>query len=418
MHPALTQDGLTLYHIAMNSVVAPALPKAQTSFAILGSLSFCHFLNDMLQSLLPALYPLLKATYALDFGQIGLLTLTFQMTASILQPLVGRYTDKRPLPYSLAIGMSFTGCGLLILSWAGSYPLLLLGAALIGTGSSIFHPESSRIARLASGGRHGFAQSVFQVGGNIGSATGPLLAAFIVVTRGQAGVGWFALVALLAIVVLSYIGNWYKRQISHPIGTRSVVPTQHNDAQVNRVIFVLLVLIFSKYFYMASLTSYYTFYLIDRFQLSIASAQLHLFVFLASVAAGTLIGGPIGDRIGRKQVIWVSILGTLPFTLALPYANLFWTTVLTIPIGMILASAFPAIVVYAQELMPGKVGMIAGLFFGFAFGMGAIGAAVLGELADRTSIQFIYHVCSFLPALGLFAALLPSLKTHRTHNLI
>jgi FSR family fosmidomycin resistance protein-like MFS transporter len=396
---------------------APALRTAQTSFAILGSLSFCHFLNDMLQSLLPALYPLLKSAYDLDFGQIGWLTLTFQMTASILQPLVGRYTDKRPLPYSLAIGMGFTGCGLLILAGAKSYPFLLLGAAFIGTGSSIFHPESSRIARLASGGRHGFAQSIFQVGGNLGSASGPLLAAFIVVTKGQAGVGWFALFALLAMVLLSHIGRWYQR--NHLRASASTIVTrsgQLDDVRIKRIIAVLLVLIFSKYFYMASLTSYYTFYLIDRFQLSIASAQLHLFVFLGSVAAGTLIGGPIGDRIGRKQVIWVSILGILPFTLVLPYANLFWTTVLTVPIGVILASAFPAIVVYAQELMPGKVGTIAGLFFGFAFGMGAIGAAAIGELADLTDIQFVYHVCSFLPALGLFAALLPKFSPHSSSN--
>jgi FSR family fosmidomycin resistance protein-like MFS transporter len=399
----------------MNST-APAIRTAQTSFAILGSLSFCHFLNDMLQSLLPALYPLLKTAYDLDFGQIGWLTLTFQMTASILQPLVGRYTDKQPLPYSLAFGMGFTGCGLLILAGARSYPFLLLGAAFIGTGSSIFHPESSRVARLASGGRHGFAQSIFQVGGNLGSASGPLLAAFIVVTKGQAGVGWFALFALLAIVLLSFIGRWYQHnhlRVGSTIIDRSA---QRDDVRAKRIVAVLLLLIFSKYFYMASLTSYYTFYLMDRFQLSIASAQLHLFVFLGSVAAGTLIGGPIGDRIGRQQVIWVSILGILPFTLVLPYANLFWTTVLTVPIGVILASAFPAIVVYAQELMPGKVGTIAGLFFGFAFGMGAIGAAAIGELADLTDIQFVYHVCSFLPALGLFAALLPRLSPHSPIN--
>jgi MFS transporter, FSR family, fosmidomycin resistance protein len=401
----------------MNSA-APTLRTAQSSYVILGGLSFCHFLNDMLQSLLPALYPLLKTTYALDYGQIGWLTLTFQMTASILQPLVGRFTDKRPLPYSLAIGMGFTGCGLLILSGARSYPFLLVGAAFIGTGSSIFHPESSRIARLASGGRHGLAQSIFQVGGNIGTASGPLLAAFIVVTRGQSGVGWFALIALLAIAILSYIGNWYRHHQLRKASMSVTRSSQHNDAHVTRIIVVLLVLIFSKYFYMASLTSYYTFYLIDRFQLSIANAQLHLFVFLGSVAAGTLIGGPIGDRIGRKKVIWVSILGILPFTLVLPYANLFWTTVLTIPIGATLASAFPAIIVYAQELMPGKVGTIAGLFFGFAFGMGAIGAAVLGELADGTSIQFVYQICSYLPALGLFAALLPSLKPHPTTKAI
>jgi MFS transporter, FSR family, fosmidomycin resistance protein len=386
-----------------------------TALAVLVSLSFCHFLNDMLQSLLPSIYPVLRNAYALDFGQIGLITLSFQLTASILQPLVGWYTDRKPLPYSLAIGMMFTGAGLLLLSIAHSYSIILCGAALVGTGSSIFHPESSRIARLASGGRHGFAQSVFQVGGNLGSASGPLLAAFVVATRGQPGLAWFSLCALLAIAVLSVIGNWYQQNramrahaIASSGGSQAKVSTTH----ALRVIAILLVLIFSKYFYMASLSSYYTFYLIDQFHLSVPAAQIRLFVFLGSVAAGTLVGGHIGDRIGRKAVIWFSILGILPFTLILPHANLFWTTVLTIPIGMILASAFPAIVVYAQELLPGKVGTIAGLFFGFAFGMGALGAALLGQLADFTSIQFVYKVCAFLPALGICAALLPSLNKH------
>jgi FSR family fosmidomycin resistance protein-like MFS transporter len=333
------------------------------------------------------------------------------MTASILQPVVGWYTDRNPMPYSLAVGMTSTGAGLLLLSVATSFPIVLCGAALVGTGSSIFHPESSRIARLASGGRHGFAQSVFQVGGNIGSASGPLLAAFIVTSRGQAGLGWFSLAALLAIVILSAIGAWYQRhrvarsQVLHTAAAHATLP----QPQVVRVIAILLALIFSKYFYMASLSSYYTFYLIDHFQVSVQGAQLRLFVFLGAVAAGTLLGGHVGDRIGRKTVIWFSILGMLPFTLILPHVNLFWTTVLTIPIGMIMASAFPAIVVYAQELLPGKVGTIAGLFFGFAFGMGALGAAVLGQLADHTSIEFVYSVCAFLPALGIFAALLPTL---------
>jgi FSR family fosmidomycin resistance protein-like MFS transporter len=318
--------------------------------------------------------------------------------------------DRNPLPYSLAIGMSSTGLGLLVLSVANSYPLILCGAALVGTGSSIFHPESSRIARLASGGRHGFAQSVFQVGGNIGSATGPLFAAFVVASRGQPGLAWFSLVALLAIVALSLIGGWYKTHRitrAQAISSGSATRADLSDTQIVRVVGILLVLIFSKYFYLASLSNYYTFYLIDHFQVPREQALIRLFVFLASVAAGTLFGGAIGDRVGRKAVIWFSILGMLPFTLILPHANLFWTTVLTVPIGMILASAFPAIVVYAQELLPGKVGTIAGLFFGFAFGMGALGAAVLGKLADHTSIEFVYQVCAFLPALGIFAALLP-----------
>jgi FSR family fosmidomycin resistance protein-like MFS transporter len=401
----------------MSSIPTTApIQRHDTALVVLLSLSFCHFLNDMLQSLLPAIYPLLRTSYGLDFGQIGLITFCFQMTASILQPVVGWYTDRKPMPYSLAVGMTCTGAGLLLLSAATTFGLVLCGAALVGTGSSIFHPESSRIARLASGGRHGFAQSVFQVGGNIGSASGPLLAAFIVASRGQSGVAWFSLAALLAIVVLSFIGAWYQRhrairaQVMHDAATHATLPR----AQVVRVMTILLVLIFSKYFYLASLSSYYTFYLIDHFHVSVQGAQLRLFVFLGAVAAGTLLGGHIGDRIGRKTVIWFSILGMLPFTLILPHVNLFWTTVLTVPIGMIMASAFPAIVVYAQELMPGKVGTIAGLFFGFAFGMGALGAATLGQLADHTSIEFVYSVCAFLPILGIFAALLPKLgKTHK-----
>ncbi len=385
-----------------------------TALSVLFAVSFCHFLNDLIQSLLPAIYPLLKTQYALDFGQIGLLTFTFQVTASLLQPLIGAYTDRRPLPYSLPIGMSFTLCGLLLLALASNFSLLLLAAALVGTGSSVFHPESSRIARLASGGRHGFAQSVFQVGGNAGSAAGPLLAAFIVLPFGQRSIAWFSLVALLGIVLLTRVGGWYRRHVL----TRSPAHPPHAHAlPTHRVwiaVAVLLALIFSKYFYLASLVSYYTFYLISHFGVSVQSAQLHLFLFLGAVALGTLVGGPVGDRIGRKYVIWVSILGVLPFTLLLPHANLFWTSVLSVVIGLILSSAFSAILVYAQELLPGKVGMIAGLFFGFAFGMGGLAAALLGELADATSIEFVYKICAYLPAIGLLTVLLPNL--HRTDS--
>lgn len=380
-----------------------------TVVTVLAAVSFCHFLNDLIQSLLPAIYPLLKDRYALDFGQIGLLTLTYQITASLLQPMVGYYTDRRPTPYSLPIGMSFTLAGLLLLSLASSFSVLLLAAALVGTGSSVFHPESSRIARLASGGRHGFAQSFFQVGGNAGSAAGPLLAAFIVLPYGQRSIAWFSLAALLAIVLLTRVGGWYRL---HAMARTHAVPAAVQLLPTRTVVLaiaVLLALIFSKYFYLASLYSYYTFYLIDRFHVSVQSAQLHLFLFLGAVALGTLVGGPAGDRIGRKYVIWVSILGVLPFTLLLPYADLFWTSVLSVVIGLILSSAFSAILVYAQELLPGKVGMIAGLFFGFAFGMGGIGAATLGQLADSTSIEFVYKVCSFLPVIGLLTVFLPNL---------
>jgi len=383
----------------------------ETAFPILAMLSVCHLLNDMIQSLLPAIYPLLKNEFRLDFGQIGLITLTFQVTASLLQPLVGIYTDRKPMPYSLAVGMGCTLSGLLLLSQAPSFPLLLVAAALIGSGSSVFHPESSRVARMASGGQHGLAQSLFQVGGNVGSAIGPLLAAFIVMPRGQGSVAWFAIAALIAIVLLTRIGSWYRAHVPAHRAARASMKTSTLPRRTIVVTMVILgLLIFSKYFYLASLSSYYTFYLIQKFGVSVQSAQLHLFVFLGAVAAGTLAGGPIGDRIGRKYVIWGSILGVLPFTLLLPHANLFWTTMLTIVIGLVLASAFSAIIVYAQELVPGRTGVIAGLFFGFAFGMGGLGAAVLGELADHIGIEAVYGLCAFLPAIGLLAWFLPTIE--------
>jgi FSR family fosmidomycin resistance protein-like MFS transporter len=395
----------------------PRAAAGGTAFAVLATISVCHMLNDTMQSLLPAIYPMLKSSFHLDFGQVGLITLTFQLTASLLQPAVGLYTDRHPLPYSLAIGMGFTLVGLLLLSVADSFPHLLLAAALVGMGSSVFHPESSRVARMASGGRHGLAQSLFQVGGNAGAAAGPLLAAFIVLPRGQGSVAWFALVALLGMFLLANVGRWYQRTRAARARARVALEERRPALSRRRVagaIVVLLILIFSKYFYLSSLTSYYTFYLITRFGVSVQSAQLHLFLFLGAVAVGTVAGGPIGDRFGRKYVIWGSILGVLPFTLLLPHVGLFWTSVLTVPIGLILSSAFSAIVVYAQELLPGRVGTIAGLFFGFAFGMGGIGAAVLGELADLTNITFVYQLCAFLPALGLLTIFLPDLETaHR-----
>jgi MFS transporter, FSR family, fosmidomycin resistance protein len=386
-----------------------------TVFGILAAISFSHLLNDLIQSLLPAIYPILKSSYRLNFAQVGLITLAFQVTASLLQPVVGFTTDRHPKPYSLAVGMGFSLVGLLLLSVAGGFGMLLLAAALVGLGSSVFHPESSRVARLASGGRHGLAQSVFQVGGNAGSAAGPLLAAFIVAPYGQRSIAWFSAVALLAILVLSQVGRWYKGHIapraSRRAGTGATSPLPRRRVALSLA--VLLALIFSKYLYLSSLTSYYTFYLISRFHLSVQAAQIHLFIFLGAVAAGTIVGGPVGDRFGRKYVIWVSILGVLPFTLMLPYASLFWTGVLTVVIGLVLASAFSAILVYAQELMPGNVGMVAGLFFGFAFGIAGLGAAVLGQVADMTSIGFVYRVCSFLPAIGLLTAFLPDLDRIR-----
>jgi len=384
-----------------------------TAYTVLAAISLCHLLNDMMQSLLPAIYPVLKANYGLDFGQIGILTFTFQVTASVLQPVVGTVIDRHPRPYSLTVGMGCTLAGLLLLAHAHSYGMLLAGAALVGTGSSVFHPESSRVARMAAGGQHGLAQAVFQVGGNLGSAFGPLLAAFVVLRYGQTSVAWFSVAALLGMVVLFNIGHWYKAHGMARIRRRTPDAGAHahlSRTQVTMAVAVLVALIFSKFFYMASMTSYYTFYLIERFGVSVQSAQLHLFVFLGAVAIGTLAGGPIGDRIGRKAVIWTSILGVLPFTLLLPHADLFWTGVLSVPIGIILASAFPAIVVYAQELMPSRVGAVAGLFFGLAFGLGGIGAAALGDLADVTSITFVFKLCAFLPAIGLLAGLLPRMK--------
>ena len=384
----------------------------RTVFKVLGAISFSHFLNDTIQSLILAIYPLLKGKFHLSFAQIGLITLSYQLTASLLQPMVGLYTDHHPKPYSLAFGMGCTLVGLLVLGTAPNYSMLLIAAALVGTGSSIFHPESSRVARMASGGRHGLAQSIFQVGGNMGTSMGPLMAAWIVIPKGQGSISWFSLVALLAIFVLWQVGGWYRRHqavSSHGTSHKAsglFLPTR----TVVLSMLILLVLIFSKYFYLASLSSYYTFYLMHRFQLSVQSAQVHLFAFLFAVAMGTFFGGPIGDRIGRKRVIWISILGAAPFALALPYANLAWTGILAFIIGLILASAFSAILVFAQELIPGKVGTVSGLFFGFAFGMGGIGAAVLGKVADHYGIEFVYHVCSYLPLLGVLAAFLPDVR--------
>jgi MFS transporter, FSR family, fosmidomycin resistance protein len=387
-----------------------------TVFPILAAISFSHLLNDMIQSLLPAIYPILKANFHLDFAKIGLITLTTQLTASMLQPLIGLYTDRKPKPYSLPFGMGFTLVGLALLSMASSYAFILIAAGLIGMGSAVFHPESSRVARMASGGKHGLAQSVFQVGGNAGSSLGPLLAAFIVLPRGQHSIIWFTLAALLAIVLLTNVGGWYKRREALGLAKRAKKAIVHPDLTPARVMIslgVLIALMFSKFFYLSSLSSYFTFFLISKFHISVASSEIHLFVFLGAVAAGTIIGGPIGDRIGRKYVIWCSILGVLPFSLVLPYANLFWTGVLSVIIGIILASAFSAIVVYAQELLPGRVGMISGLCFGLAFGLGGVGAALLGKLADQNGIYFVYQVCAFLPAIGLLTGFLPNLDRRK-----
>jgi FSR family fosmidomycin resistance protein-like MFS transporter len=401
--------------VAPSAKVSMAAPggEAGTAFTILVALSFCHFLNDTLQSLISASYPMLKADFHLDFAQVGLITLAFQLTASLLQPLVGFYTDRRPMPYSLAVGMGASLVGLLLLSVAGTFVAVLVAAAMVGLGSSVFHPESSRVARLASGGRHGMAQSLFQVGGNLGSAIGPLLAALIVAPRGQSSIAWFSVMALLAMLILARVGAWYAgvRRAARGRAKAAVVATHGlSHRRVMGAMAILIALIFSKYFYMASLNTYYTFYLIQKFHVSVQTAQIHLFVFMAAVAAGTLAGGPIGDRIGRKYVIWGSILGVLPFTLALPYASLFMTGVLSVVIGLILASAFAAILVYATELMPGHVGTVAGIFFGFAFGMGGLGAALLGTLADHTSIEFVYRVCAFLPLIGLLTVFLPNVR--------
>ena len=385
-----------------------------TALGILAAISVCHGLNDLMQSVLPAVYPILKQAYNLDFGQIGLITFANQATASLLQPVIGSFTDRKPKPYSLPAGMAFTLVGLLLLSVAPTYGAILLAVALVGIGSSVFHPESSRVARLASGGRHGFAQSLFQVGGNIGQSTGPLLAAYIVLPYGQRSIAWFGVTALTAMAILLRVGSWYRHRLFELVRTkgaaiRAGLPT----GRVRMALVVLVLLVFSKNVYLASLTSFYTFYLIDKFHVTVQSAQLHLFVLLGAAAAGTFIGGPVGDRIGRKYVIWVSILGALPFTLLLPYANLFWTEVLTIIIGLVLASAFSAIVVFAQELVPGRVGTVSGIFFGFAFGAGGLGAAMLGQLADATSIDTVFTVCSFLPAIGLLTWFLPNIEPAR-----
>ncbi len=356
-----------------------------------------------------SMYPLLKSSYALSFWQVGVITMVFQVVASILQPLVGHYTDRRPLPYSLPLAPAMTLVGLILLGLATSYPAILIAAGAIGVGSAIFHPEASRVARIASGGRFGMAQSLFQVGGNFGTAIGPLLAAAIVIPHGQASVIWFSFIAVTSLVLLTYVGQWYGAHLGARAKGAAVAPASHglSPRRVTVSLVILLALMFSKFVYMSSFHSFYTFYLIEHFQVSVRSAQIYLFVFLGAVAIGTYAGGPIGDRIGRKAVIWFSILGTLPFSLVLPYVNLFWTVALTIPIGLILSSAFSAMVVYAQELMPGRVGMISGLFFGFAFGVAGLGAALLGALADTTSIEFVYQICSFLPVLGLLAIFLP-----------
>jgi FSR family fosmidomycin resistance protein-like MFS transporter len=398
--------------VAPSPVRADTHVEHSTDFRILGAISFSHLLNDMIQSLILAIYPILKSGFNLSFAQIGLITLTYQITASLLQPAVGLITDKKPMPYSLPVGMGFTLCGLLLLATAPNFGVLLVAAALVGTGSSVFHPESSRVARMASGGRHGLAQSLFQVGGNAGASLGPLLAAWIIVPHGRGSVAWFSLAALLAIVVLLQVSRWYRDH--HAVrGKAKARRASHivlSKAQVSWSLLILGLLIFSKYFYLASLSSYYTFYLIHKFGLSVQNAQTHLFVFLFAVAVGSLIGGPVGDRIGRKWVIWASILGVAPFTLILPHASLFWTGVLTVIIGLILASAFSAILVYAQELIPGRVGMVSGLFFGFAFGMGGIGAAVLGHIADVRGIEYVYGLCAYLPLIGIITAFLPNLE--------
>ncbi len=389
------------------SASAPA-PKSNTSYRILGFISSAHFINDMMQSLILAMYPILKGEFSLSFSQIGLITLTYQLTASILQPVVGFVTDKHPQRHALPIGMSSTFIGLLLLAFAPNFETVLLAAAMVGIGSAVFHPESSRIARLASGGKHGLAQSVFQVGGNTGTALGPLLAAAIVVPYGQRSVAWFCLAALAGIALLTQVSKWYAtHHLAAGAKKRAVAAAPYPRKTVIGAVCVLLLLIFSKYFYMAGISSFYTFYLMQKFGLTVQSAQVHLFIFLLASATGTVLGGPVGDRIGRKPVIWVSILGVAPFALLLPHANLFWTTALTVIIGLVLSSAFSAILVYAQELIPGKVGMVSGLFFGFAFGMGGLGAALLGIWADHTSIDFVYQAIAYLPLLGMVAAFLP-----------
>jgi len=410
--PATTQHPLTDRPQPPGSTVRPGIVAQGTALGILGAISVCHGLNDLMQSVLPATYPLLKDAYHLSFGQIGLITFANQVTASLLQPVVGTFTDRRPKPYSLSTGMAFTLVGLLLLSVAPTFLAILAAVAMVGIGSSIFHPESSRVARLASGGRHGFAQSLFQVGGNVGTSMGPLLAAYIVVPFGQRSIAAFSVVALVSMTILFKVGTWYREHIVASAKAKAAAVHAAVPGRVKIALTILMLLVFSKNVYLASLTSFYTFYLIHKFNLSVQSAQLHLFVLLGAAAAGTFIGGPVGDRIGRKYVIWASILGVLPFTLALPYANLLWTEILTVLIGLVLASAFSAIVVFAQELVPGRVGAISGMFFGFAFGAGGVGAAMLGRLADATSIDVVFKVCAFLPAIGLLTWFLPNIEPH------
>ena len=403
---------------SLSDPIASVLEKRQVStvYPILFTISFAHLLNDLVQSVIPAIYPLLKDNYLLSFTQIGLITLTFQTSASLLQPFVGVFTDRRPLPFSLAFGMGISMLGLLLLSIAGSFLAILVAVTLVGFGSSVFHPESSRVAYLASGGKRGLAQSIFQIGGNAGSAIGPLLVALLIMPYGQTYISWFSIGAIIGIFALVNVGMWYRRHLQ----ARELVVDQKKRVEIsepvlskNKIIVsvgILLVLIFSKYFYMASISSYYTFYLIEKFNVSIPQSQIYLFLFLAAVAVGTLLGGPLGDKYGRKPIIWISILGAAPFTLLLPHVGLFWVVTLSIVIGAIIASAFSAILVYAQELLPGRVGMISGLFFGFAFGMGGLGSALLGVLADKTSIEYIFLICSFLPLLGIVAGWLPDLR--------
>ena len=391
-----------------------------TVYPILLMISLSHLLNDTIQSLIPAIYPLVKTNFHLNFSQIGLITLTFQLAASLLQPLVGLYTDRRPKPFSLATSMGFTLIGLISMSQAANFQVLLVSVALIGIGSSIFHPEASKVAYMASGGKRGLAQSIFQVGGNAGSSLGPLLAALIIVPMGQSSIGWFSILPLIAIGVLVFVGRWYKLNI-HAFKQKNKKTNEENlflsKKKIVLSIFILLVLIFSKYFYLASMVSYLTFYMIEKFNVSVQHAQMFLFLFSFSVAAGTLLGGPLGDRFGRKYVIWFSILGVAPFTLLLPHANLIWTAILIVIIGVVLASAFSAILVYAQELLPGKIGMISGLFFGFAFGMGGLGSALLGVLADHKGIMYVYKVCAYLPLIGLLTGFLPNIGGKKKRSL-
>ncbi|MDA9430507.1 MFS transporter [Bradyrhizobium sp. CCBAU 51627] len=411
--PVVASEETLTEPVVVSGIAPAAKAAAGPAYIVLAGISFSHFLNDTMQSLIASVYPILKDTYALDFAQIGMITLAFQFTASLLQPLVGHYTDKKAQPYSLAIGMASTFFGLLLLSIAQQYLVILIAAALVGLGSAVFHPESARIARLASGGRYGFAQSVFQLGGSFGTSMGPVLAALIVVPFGQGSIAWFSSIAGLAIVILWRIGRWYAPQIkAKKTAAIQARPDAPSSRRVAIALLVLVALLFSKQLYVSSLSSYYIFYLIDRFGVSTQTAQIYLFIFLAANAVGAFVGGPLGDRFGRKIVIWISILGALPFTLALPFAGLYASAVLSVIIGLIISSTTSSIIVFAQELVPHRFGMISGVFFGVAFGIGGLGAAVLGKLADHTSIEFVYQVCAYLPAIGLLAVFLPKLPRH------